>query len=47
MTLYLQMNGVSDRIQLPSMTFTDIVLEMSVTRSTTSAKIFILMQDRE
>jgi hypothetical protein len=41
MTLYLQMNGVSDRIQLPSMTFTDVVLEMSVTRSTSSAKFYL------
>ncbi|MGM7720476.1 hypothetical protein [Metabacillus sp. Hm71] len=41
MAYYLQMDGIDDRLQLPSMTFTEIVLDMSVIRSTSSTKLYV------
>lgn len=37
----MQMDGVDDRLQLPSMTLTEIVLEMSAIRQTNAVKMYI------
>lgn len=41
MALYLSMDGIDDRLQLPSMTFTEVVVDMSAIRSTSSTKLYI------
>jgi hypothetical protein len=41
MALYLNMDGVDDRLQLPSMTFTEIILEMSAIRATNAVKLYV------
>jgi hypothetical protein len=38
---FLQMDGVDDRLQLPSLSFTEIVLDMIVNRSNVSTKLYI------
>jgi hypothetical protein len=41
MTLYLQMDGVDDWLQAPSVTFTDIYLDMSVEHKTGVAQMYV------